>query len=193
MQRKSWNRKFLFLAVLTGCGLFAGLPSAGAAGSRIFSDNFERDRPGLDVKLRQWNVITSIDVNGDQNAALYGDLCRNTGKCVDLVGSVRAGAKSGGIVTKNTFPAGTYNISFQLYGSWRDTDYNSPPQLPGTIDKIRVYLGNRLIYRNDQVRHNVSRRITLQNVQGAGKLKFVGYGQVTNLGPLIDNVDVRPQ
>jgi hypothetical protein len=168
------------LAVLATIAIACTTTGAAApAGATGFLDDFEADMPAQPVAaLRNWNIVQSVDVLAD-----FPALCRDTSTCVDLVGT--SGINSGGIVTKQSFAPHTYTVAFQLYGSNRDALAGQ-----GTIDKIRVYFGDTLIYANNRVTSELARFVVIRNVQGTGKLRFVGIGQIIGVGPLVDNVVV---
>jgi hypothetical protein len=159
---------------IIGCVTIGAATPARATG---FLDDFEGDTPGVPVAaLRNWNIIQSVDLLTDRPS-----LCRNTSTCLDLVGT--SGVNTGGIVTKQSFAPRTYTVAFQLYGSNRE----------GTIDKVSAYFGDRLIYANNRIPSDFTRFISIRNVQGPGKLKFIGIGQVIGVGPLVDNIVVLPR
>ncbi len=164
------------IAVIVGCTVMIGTSPAKADGIRSLLDDFEGETPSNPVDtLRRWDIIETVDVTIDDPPA-----CRRTGQCLDLVGT--SDINTGGIVSKRSFADGTYTVAFQLYGSLRDT-----------IDKVRVFFANKLIYSNNQITSDFSRFVVIRNVSGPGKLKFIGIGQVANIGPLVDNVVVLPR
>jgi hypothetical protein len=165
--------------IAVACQIAGAATPASATG---FLDDFEGDTPAQPAAaLRHWNIVQSVDLLAD-----FASLCRDTSKCVDLVGT--SGATSGGIATKRSFAPGSYTVAFQLYGSNRGASSGQ-----GTIDKVRVYFGDRLIYVNNRLPSNFTRFVNIRNVQGPGKLRFVGIGQEIGIGPLVDNVVVLPR
>lgn len=131
--------------------------------------------------LHNWNIITSVDLNTE---TLVPNFCHQSGTCIDLVGT--AGAQTGGITSKQTWPVGDYIIGFYLYGSGRNA-VGGAVASGGTVSRIQVSFGSKSIYANSHIASDLQKFVVLY-VRGSGKLKFLGAGSVANIGPLLDNV-----
>lgn len=93
--------------------------SSSARGGVLFFDGFESEAPDvLDSGLSGWNILSgSVDVLGP------GNLCGLAGSsslCVDMDGTALRGPLL--METKNSLDlgAGSYVLSFELAGPWRD-------------------------------------------------------------------------
>ena len=133
--------------------------------------------------LRNWAIIDSVDLKTERRDP---NLCRDTGTCIDLIGT--ANLTTGGIVSKVSYPQGTYLIGFTLYGSGRDPDGNDIVT-GGISGRLQVSFGSRSIYANNNIASEFAQLI-LMRVRGAGKLRFLAGGDAPNIGPLLDNVMV---
>ena len=179
------------LALRGMIALVLGLLSAAAlprpARATQFLDDFEGDGEVTQIpasSLRNWNIITSVDLLTESNAPL----CRLSGSCIDLVGT--GGSRTGGVVTKQSFPVGDHVIGFFLYGSGRDRT-GAAVASGGTVSRIQVSLGARSIYANNNIASDFQKFVVL-HVRGSGKLKFLGTGEVAGIGPVLDNALVLP-
>lgn len=153
-----------------------------------FLDDFEGDGEVSQIPataLRNWDIITSVDLYATSEPP---HLCHRSGSCIDLVGT--AGAKTGGIISKQTWPLGDYVVGFFLYGSGRDPT-GAGVAAGGTVSRLQVSLGGRSIYANNHIASDFDRFVVL-HVRGSGKLRFLGTGEVANIGPLVDNAFVVP-
>jgi hypothetical protein len=163
------------------------IPSSPAHASQ-FLDDFEGDGEVSQVpamSLRNWDIITSVDLIGEEAQPPF---CHLSGSCVDLVGT--AGAKTGGIITKRSWPVGDYQVGFFLYGSGRNATGGGVAS-GGTVSRIQVSFGGRSIYANNNIPSKFDKFIVV-HVRGSGKLRFLGTGAVANIGPQVDNVLVLP-
>lgn len=179
-----WARRGM-LALAVASVSAAGLSRPASATQ--FLDDFEGDGEVTRIPaptLRHWNVITSVDLLTESNAPL----CRLSGSCIDLVGT--GGSRTGGVVTKQSFPVGDHVIGFFLYGSGRDRTGAAVPS-GGTVSRIQVSLGARSIYANNNIASDFQKFVVL-HVRGSGKLKFQGTGEVAGIGPILDNALVLP-
>ena len=159
-----------------------------AANATPFLEDFEGDGDISQTpvsSLRNWNIINSVDLQTESYPLL---LCHLSGACIDLVGTT--GVRTGGIISKRTYPSGTYEIGFFLYGSGRDGSGNAVGS-GGTVSRIQVSLGSKSIYANNNMRSNFDKFVVVR-VRGSGKLKFIGTGEVSNIGPILDNVVIIP-
>ena len=167
--------------------LMAASGAVGAAHATQFLDDFEGDgevsQPA--TSLRNWEIITSVDLVTESNAPSF---CHESGSCIDLVGT--AGAPSGGILGKRSWPLGDYLVGFFLYGSGRSPN-GSAVSSGGTSSRIQVSFGGKSIYANNHIPSNFAKFIVLR-VRASGKLRFLGTGQVPDIGPLLDNVLIVP-
>ena len=182
--RLRWARRDA-IALVVALASTSGLPSA--AHATQFLDDFEGDDEVSQIpasSLRNWNIITSVDLLTESNAPL----CRLSGSCLDLVGT--GGSRTGGVVTKQSFPVGDHVIGFFLYGSGRDRN-GAAVAAGGTVSRIQVSLGARSIYANNNIASDFQRFVVL-HVRGSGKLKFLGTGEVAGIGPVLDNALVLP-
>lgn len=173
-------------------GLVLALPAAAAlprlAWATQFLDDFERDGEVTELpapSLRNWNIITSVDLLTESDAPL----CRLSGSCIDLVGT--AGVRTGGVVTKRSFPVGDHVIGFFLYGSGRDRA-GAAVAAGGTVSRIQVSLGAQSIYANNNIASDFEKFVVL-HVRGSGKLKFLATSEVVDIGPILDNPLVLPE
>ena len=165
--------------------VFMALTSA--ANASDFMDDFEGDGEVSQIpasSLRNWEIVDSIDL---QTENLF--LCHSSGTCIDLVGTI--GAKTGGIISKKTYPFGTYEIGFFLYGSGRDGSGKNVVGSGGIVSRIQVNLGSKSIYAHKNLPSNFEKFVVVR-VRGSGKLKFIGGGEVGNIGPVLDNVVIIP-
>jgi hypothetical protein len=133
--------------------------------------------------LRNWAIIDSVDLKTERRDP---DLCRDTGTCIDLIGT--ADLTTGGIQSKASYPQGTYLIGFMLYGSGRDAQ-GDDIATGGVAGRLQVSFGSRSIYANNNIASDLAQLI-LMRVRGAGKLRFLAGGEAPNIGPLLDNVIV---
>ena len=182
--RLRWARRDA-IALVVALASTSGLPSA--AHATQFLDDFEGDDEVSQIpasSLRNWNIITSVDLLTESNAPL----CRLSGSCIDLVGT--GGATAGGIVTKETWPIGDYVVGFFLYGSGRDQT-GAAVASGGTVSRIHVKFGALSIYANNHIASDFQKFVVL-HVHGSGKLKFLGTGEVAGIGPVLDNALVLP-
>ncbi|MFZ1429574.1 MAG: hypothetical protein WAS21_22735 [Geminicoccaceae bacterium] len=181
-QRWVWRSMIaLVVALVSASGL------SRPASATQFLDDFEGDGEVTRIpapSLRNWSIITSVDLLTESNAPL----CRLTGSCIDLVGT--AGARTGGVVSKQSFPLGDHVIGFFLYGSGRDRTGAAVPS-GGTVSRIQVSFGARSIYANNNIASDF-RKFVVLHVRGSGKLKFQGTGEVAGIGPILDNALVLP-
>jgi hypothetical protein len=165
--------------------LFA--PAAGAvAQTAPFLDDFEGEREynRYPVRtLRHWTIVDSVDLKTERGMP---PLCRDTGTCIDLVGT--SGLTTGGLTSKASFAAGTYLIGFRLYGSGRDAA-GEGAESGGVTGRIQVNLGARTIYARNDIPSDFSDFVVLR-VYGSGRLSFLAEGAAANIGPLLDNVVV---
>ena len=157
--------------------LVLGLLSAAAlprpASATQFLDDFEGDGEVTQIpasSLRNWNIITSVDLLTEGNAPL----CRLSGSCIDLVGT--GGSRTGGVVSKQSFPLGDHVVGFFLYGSGRDQT-GAAVASGGTVSRIQVSLGAKSIYANNNIPSDFQKFVVL-HVHGSGKLKFLSTGEV---------------
>jgi hypothetical protein len=179
---------------LARCGMIAvvvAFASASAlprlAWASQFLDDFEGDGEVSQTpasSLRNWNIITSVDLLTESNAPL----CRLSGSCIDLVGT--QGTRTGGVETKQSFPLRDYVIGFFLYGSGRN-QFGSVIGSGGTVSRIQVSFGANSIYANNNIASDFQKFVVL-HVRGSGKLKFLGTGEVAGIGPVLDNALVVP-
>ena len=148
-----------------------------------FLDDFEGDGEVSRIpatSLRNWDIITSVDLYATSEPP---HLCHRSGSCIDLVGT--AGARTGGIISKQTWPLGDYVVGFFLYGSGRDPT-GAGVAAGGTVSRLQVSFGGRSIYANNHIASDFNRFVVL-HVRGSGKLRFLGTGEAANIGPLVDN------
>ena len=131
--------------------------------------------------LRNWTIIDSVDLKTERTMP---PLCRDTGTCIDLIGTTDQ--TSGGLVSKTSFPAGTYLLGFMLYGSGRDPT-GATIAGDGVGGQIQVSLGARSVYANTAIPSDFAQFVMLR-VRGSGKLTFRAAGAAPNIGPLLDNV-----
>ena len=61
----------------------------------------------------------------------------------------------------------------------------------GTSSRIQVSFGGKSIYANNNIASSFAKFVVL-HVRGSGKLRFLGRGQVPDIGPLLDNVLIVP-
>ena len=187
--RRTYGHSRFFGAVATATMLMAASGAVGAAHATQFLDDFEGDGEVSQIPatapLRNWAIITSVDLNTESNAPSF---CHDSGSCIDLVGT--AGAPSGGILGKRSWPLADYLVGFFLYGSGRSPN-GSAVSSGGTSSRIQVSFGGKSIYANNNIASNFAKFIVLR-VRASGKLRFLGTGQVPDIGPLLDNVLIVP-
>jgi hypothetical protein len=164
------------------------LPSSPTLASQtaLFMDDFEGENESSRYPvrfLRHWTIIDSVDLKTERRVP---PLCRDTGTCIDLVGT--AGLTTGGILSKTSFPPGAYLIGFMLYGSGRDPAGNEIAT-GGVVGRLQVSLGERSIFANNNIASD-HEGFVLMRVRGAGKLRFLAGGAAPDIGPLLDNVVV---
>ena len=184
VRRRPFGR--LLRGVVVAGALIAALPPPAHASQ--FLDDFEGDGEVSQVpatSLRNWDIITSVDLIGEE---VQPPFCHLSGSCIDLVGT--AGAKTGGIITKRSWPVGDYQVGFFLYGSGRNSTGGGVAS-GGTVSRIQVSFGGRSIYANNNIPSNFDKFIVV-HVRGSGKLRLLGTGAVANIGPQVDNVLVLP-
>jgi hypothetical protein len=133
--------------------------------------------------LRNWAIIDSVDLKTERRDP---NLCRDTGTCIDLIGT--ANLTTGSILSKVSYPQGTYLIGFMLYRSGRDADGNAIAT-GGASGRLPVSFSSRSIYANNNITSQFAELI-LMRVRGGGKLRFLAGGEAPNIGPLLDNVMV---
>lgn len=98
-------------------------PISFAATITSLNDGFEGETPTSSQtnfsSFQNWDVSAgTVDlINGDNNP--WGLTCNSGSWCVDLDGSSK---EAGTLTTKETFAAGTYNISFAISGNQRNAD-----------------------------------------------------------------------
>ena len=170
-------------AVLLSASVFSA-----TADAKQFLDDFEGDGEITQIpaaSLRNWDIITSIDL---QTESYNPPLCHLSGSCVDLVGT--AGSKTGGIISKLTYPDQVYMVGFFLYGSGRNSTGEAVSS-GGTVSRLQVSFGSRSIYANNNIPSDFGKFVTLR-VRGSGKLKLLGGGEVIDIGPIVDNILIVP-
>ena len=178
------------LSALAAAVVAAGamlLPSPGfASQATLFMDDFEGENESSRYPvrfLRHWTIIDSVDLKAERRVP---PLCRDTGTCLDLVGT--SGLATGGILSKASYPPGAYLIGFMLYGSGRDAAGNEVAT-GGVPTRLQVSFGERSIYANNNIASDHEGFVLLR-VRGSGRLRFLAGGAVPDVGPLLDNVVV---
>jgi hypothetical protein len=167
----------LAATLVTGSGSFA---TAGATTLDDFEGDGEVSQTPA-AALRNWDIITSVDL---QTESYIQPLCHASGNCIDLVGSV--GDNTGGIISKLSYPLHDYVVGFFLYGSGRDQT-GAVVSSGGTTSRLQVSLGGTSIYANNHIASDFVQFVVL-HVRSSGKLRFLGGGEVANIGPVVDNV-----
>jgi hypothetical protein len=164
--------------------LCVGLASPSGAGTIVLSESFELVAPGTyhsPVVL----VPTDFRVQGGSVNVYKGGLCATAGggataTCVDLEATVLTGPQIGATLTTiNTFPAGVYDLSFDLAGSQR-----------GTSETMRLFFGNisgSPISRASADPFQTFSFLGVPVVAGGSFLTFFD-DSITGVGPLLDNV-----
>ncbi len=151
-------------------------------GTVVFSDDFEQEGCGVpEPLLDNWDIVAgTVDIVGGPTCGNgFFQLGSLSSKAVDLDGTPGAAT----IATKTTFPAGTYELTFDLAGSLRtggDPTDTVTVTFGGLVDTITVANAVPLTARGP---YSV--------VLGApAKLQFQNDGNDFR-GALLDNVVIR--
>ena len=180
--RRSGTVSGLLAAALTLAALAA--PAQATGPTFMLLDDFEGDQEinRYPIRaLRNWTIIDSVDLKTERTMP---PLCGSTGTCIDLIGTTDQ--TSGGLLSKTSYPVGTYLLGFMLYGSGRDITGATTPG-DGIGGQIQVSFGARSVYANNDIPSDFAQFVVLR-VHGSGKLRFRAVGGAPNIGPLLDNV-----
>lgn len=152
------------------------------ADTTLLYENFDELIPQVGVSaVGEFQTIngTNVDIVGNSNGNLFGNLCvaPESGNCIDLDGS--AGNPQGQLQSVNEFAAGTYNLSFDLNGSERGNATSTTVTF-GNFDEVFNLLSTNGV--------EVEATVTLSSPS------YLLFASNTpgNAGALLDNVDVYP-
>jgi hypothetical protein len=171
-------------ALIATCSA-AVLASAGTAGAVTFIDeDFSGYAPTtvLNAPDSLFNgawATTDGTVDHLVSGSAFGGLCRGNAACIDLDGSTR---DAGVFSTGSLVDAGSYRLSFTLFGSGR-----------GSIEEATVSLGDYAVtfmIGSDQV-EEVTDALVMVGV-GGSLLSFSNAGN-DNIGALLARVSLRPE
>jgi PEP-CTERM motif len=113
------RRSTLTLVVTALCCLSTSL-----YGGVILSENFDELTPQEGATLvGAFSTINNTNVDIVANGGIFGFLCQppESGNCIDMDGGQGPGSPQGQLQSNMLFPAGTYQLSFDLIGSQRGT------------------------------------------------------------------------
>ncbi|HLL26528.1 MAG TPA: PEPxxWA-CTERM sorting domain-containing protein [Xanthobacteraceae bacterium] len=174
----------LFFALPFLASLAWAHPSSAAV---LFSDGFNSTPQGLNqTAFNKWNVTAgSVDVIGTG----FFDFYPGNGNYVDLDGT---STSLGTLTTKQSFAAGTYDVSFNL------SAYTYQGQYP--LEKTLVSIGSWSQLITPSVDSSFTPGAPMQSFSfkvttNGGPLVFqainpINPGQGTNVGNILDNVQV---
>ncbi len=107
------------------------LGTAASAATVVLQDDFDYGTTtvlsiGPNFLLPNWTSTPTLDYIATGSG--FSALCRGTGGCIDLDGS---SGTAGLLASATSFAAGTYQLSYELFGSLR-----------GTTESVLISLGN---------------------------------------------------
>ena len=156
-----------------------GLSMASAASATVvLQDDFNYGSGntlniGANFLAPNWTAGPWIDYLSDPST--YGYLCQGTGGCLDLDGS---GNSSGLLLSVISFAAGTYELSFELFGNGRGA----------AADTVTITLGNIVIpIINIASSDDVSTIVPITFTTTGGFLTFKNSGG-DNQGAILSSV-----
>lgn len=167
-----------FRALLLGTAFAASVGAAQAA--PVFQDNFNGENGGVAAlnytAFANWTVTSgSVDLIGNGSF----DLQPGNGLYIDMNGSTQQG---GTIATITTFSPGTYTVSFDLAGSFRNSVLGTVTVTLGDLSQT-ISLSSTTPFTTQTLTANVGST-------GALSLTFASGIPGGNIGALLDNVVV---
>lgn len=118
------------ISMLAAAALLS-LGTAASAATVVLEDDFDYGPTsvlsiGPNFLLPKWTSTPTLDYLA--TGSNFGNLCRNTGGCIDLDGS---SGNAGQLASADSFAAGTYELSYLLFGSLR-----------GTTESVTISMGS---------------------------------------------------